>query len=64
MPNKEKFQLCWTCKNACGGCSWSREGKPVEGWTAEPTHIETNRYYADSYKILKCPQYEEEVRRK
>ena len=22
-------QICWTCQNACGGCSWSSELKPV-----------------------------------
>ena len=34
---KEKEQICWTCKNACGGCSWSRNLTPVEGWKAEKT---------------------------
>lgn len=38
---KTKFQrketLCWTCQNACGGCSWSKSFTPVEGWDAKPT---------------------------
>lgn len=34
MENK-KDQLCWECKNACGGCEWSANLEPVPGWTAE-----------------------------
>ena len=53
----QDFQPCWTCKNACGGCSWSREFIPVDGWTAEETHIKSNVGYEESYKIIKCPEY-------
>lgn len=56
------FQPCWTCKNACGGCSWSREFKPVEGWTAEPNYLKSNGVWADTYKIISCPQYEKDKR--
>lgn len=45
-----KDTLCWSCKNYCGGCSWSREFKPVKGWTAK----ETNQ----GYLVLKCPKFE------
>lgn len=37
--------ICWACANAVPdadgerGCSWSREGKPVEGWVAERRDI-------------------------
>ena len=48
-----KEQLCWTCHNACGDCSWSSCFQPVEGWTAEKVHRKTY----DSYKIEKCPEY-------
>lgn len=58
----DDFQPCWTCKKACGGCSWSRSFTPVKGWEAVPTHIPSNGEYADSYKIIKCPQYEAEKR--
>jgi len=51
------YQPCWTCQNACGGCSWSRSFKPVEGWTAEKTFLQSNGEYAESYKIIKCPEY-------
>ena len=56
-------QPCWTCKNACGGCIWSREFKPVPGWKAEPTIIPG--HYGDtqnSYKITYCPEYLEDKR--
>lgn len=52
-------QLCWTCKNTNGNdCSWfSKEAKPVEGWTAKPTIIKNNDGIMKSYRITKCPQY-------
>ena len=51
-----KEQLCWTCHNACGDCSWSSCFQPVEGWTAEKVHRKTY----DSYRIEKCPEYVKE----
>lgn len=59
--DKERYtnnQPCWTCKNACGGCSWSREFKPVDNWIAKPCTLISNGEYADTYKILYCPQWE------
>ena len=56
----EKQQPCWTCKNACGGCSWSREFKPVEGWEAVPRSIKSNGIHAETYKIINCPEYVKE----
>lgn len=61
-------QPCWTCKKACGGCSWSKCGEngrpqfaPVDGWKAIKT-IKKHKGYEDmeSYKILFCPEYEKE----
>ena len=56
-----KGQLCWTCKNANGNdCSWfSKEAEPVEGWTAKPTIIKNNDGIMKSYRITKCPKYEQ-----
>ena len=48
--------LCWTCVNACGGCSWSNTLTPVEGWTAKPVKIKNCTI--PSYKVIKCPKYE------
>ena len=53
--------LCWTCRNAVPnldgsrGCSWSKELKPVEGWTARKTHF---RYGKFGFLVKKCPEYE------
>jgi len=59
------MQLCWNCKHACGGCSWSRNFTPVEGWTAAPTVINVERTRRGkpfvrsiaSYDIQSCPQF-------
>ena len=54
-------QPCWDCVNACGGCSWSREGKPVPGWEAEQTSILCctggQAVRTESYKINFCPEF-------
>lgn len=49
-PNDSK---CWDCKNFAGGCSWSKEGKPVEGWTAEFSNKSLK-----SYRVVDCPLFE------
>ena len=42
--------LCIECSKACNrGCSWSDEGIPVDGWTAEETRL--------GYLILECPEF-------
>lgn len=57
-PKPKKEQLCWSCKNACGGCSWSISLTPVEGWTATPKKIKCHDgIIINSYKITECPQY-------
>jgi hypothetical protein len=55
--SKETFTKCWTCRNACGGCSWSREFKPVKGWDAVKTYLPTNGEHAESYHVINCPEY-------
>lgn len=54
----ERFpdQLCWRCKNACGNCSWSRDFKPVLGWTAVETFKDGNI----TYSVTKCPAFKPE----
>ena len=59
--NNRHMQLCYSCKKACGGCSWSKKFEPVEGWTAVPTIIRNgfrNHQDTQSYKITACPEYE------
>ena len=55
-----KYSLCWTCRNACGGCSWSRDFQPVKGWEAVPTYHISNGEHANSFHVYKCPLYKEE----
>lgn len=51
-------QLCAKCRNACGGCRWSDELLPVEGWNAEPTKIYINKGKPiDSFHVIACPMY-------
>lgn len=72
-----KPTLCWSCKNACGGCSWSKSFAPVEGWTARPTKVvkwgrwktksgkSVRRAYEEqSYHVEACPLYQREKKRK
>lgn len=52
-------QPCGYCKKACGGCSWSRNFKPVDGWKAIPTLLDkgNGNKPIESYKILFCPEF-------
>ena len=52
-----KETKCLTCRNCFGGCSWSFEFIPVDGWKAIKTHIPSNGEYAESYKVIECPEY-------
>ena len=53
-----KTQPCWNCTRCNdAACIWIREGKPIDGWTAEKTYIEGNGSYSNSYKIIYCPNY-------
>ena len=57
MRREEYGQLCWRCKNACGGCSWSRNKTPIKGWDAEPDIVKDKEGYFHSYKIKNCPEF-------
>lgn len=51
-------QLCESCENACGGCRWSDELLPVEGWNVEPTKVYIDkRKPIDSFHVKSCPMY-------
>lgn len=52
-------QPCFSCKKACGGCSWSRAFKPVQGWKAIPTKINQGWNTVESFHIIFCPEYKE-----
>lgn len=56
-------QLCWDCKKATGGCSWSKNFIPVPGWTATPAVIKStsgrnNVMITETYSITACPEFE------
>ena len=53
--SKWKEQPCWTCQNACGGCSWSDCLQPVEGWKVE--RVKKKTVPEQGYRILFCPEY-------
>lgn len=57
--------LCWSCINAVPsadgkrGCSWSRNGEPVEGWDAKMQRVKVNRGSSVvSYHVKSCPKYQ------
>ena len=65
MDNRKKKgaqTLCWSCKNACNKCFWSKYFMPIHGWDAEPTEItqktDCGIRSIKSYYVKACPQYE------
>jgi hypothetical protein len=54
---RDNEQLCFSCKNACGGCNWSRDFSPVIGWDATPSIVKDKEGYIESYRISGCPEY-------
>ena len=55
--NVRRGTLCWECKNACGGCSWSRHFIPVSGWDAEETTLKCLDGDIKSFFVNSCPEY-------
>lgn len=55
MPKVLPPTLCWDCENAVGWCSWSKDLKPVDGWTAEYVPDK------DSYYVEACPQFQRDA---
>lgn len=57
---KYSMQLCWSCRNAVPtedgacGCEWSREFRPVPGWTAEALE---KPGFGLTWRITECPKY-------
>lgn len=55
-----KMQLCWSCRNAVAtaderwGCEWSRELRPVPGWTAE---LVQKAVMGLTWSVTRCPKY-------
>lgn len=49
--------LCWKCRNALGGCSWSDKFEAVKGWKAEATTISNGCGEVPSFIVRDCPQF-------
>lgn len=68
VPIRDTSNICFFCKRACGGCSWSESFDPVPGWTAAATrrvyrtHRGFYQHVVDSYHITACPEYEPDDR--
>lgn len=62
----ELSTICWDCKRAVMGCSWSKRYTPVPGWNAIKTQIAVNdkgrQRYCESYKVIECPLFEADGR--
>lgn len=57
ITNYRSGQLCWSCANATGKCSWSQSFIPVEGWVAKPKITKDPEGNINTYKIISCPQF-------
>lgn len=61
FPTKRSSTLCWKCGNYGGGCNWSREFEPVEGWTVEengpPTFLMAHNKEVPTITVIECPEY-------
>lgn len=55
------YTLCWDCKNALGGCSWSQRFDPVDGWEAIVTkpavYLSEAMQKIPDYCVIKCPEF-------
>lgn len=62
--------ICFDCRNACGGCSWTEINpdtkqprfEPVPGWTAKPVLLNVGALrdrarLIETYHVTKCPQF-------
>lgn len=60
---RDKTNICFNCKKACGDCSWSEKFEPVPGWTAKKVMLNLGvthkkRRWAETYYITACPEFE------
>ena len=66
-----KEQPCWSCRKACGDCSWTEVDpetgqiryEPIRGWDAEQVEFQGGRGLGNTYKIYECPEYDKEPER-
>lgn len=61
----KKSTICWDCKKAIKGCSWSKSFVPVRGWDATKTMLfassgrrEKKKFrHVESYIVSSCPEF-------
>lgn len=67
-PSSWKTNICFDCKKACGGCSWSERFEPVPGWKAkkvvQKSIVDKKVRVCDTYQIVSCPLFERDEKRK
>ena len=66
---REKANIFFNCKKACGDCSWSEKFEPVPGWTAKKVMLKTGTSgkkprWVETYYITACPEFETDQPRK
>lgn len=54
--------LCWDCELNSGGCPWSEDFTPVEGWEATKHEFDYRKYESHSYEVSACPLYQKQDR--
>lgn len=54
--------LCARCGTSILRCPWLRWLKPVPGWLATPTIVESHSVQIDSFCVHECPLYESEAK--
>ena len=54
------FTICWECKNATGGCSWTQSFIPVTGWKATIIKPTSTKPYS-TYIVEECPEFERDA---
>lgn len=59
---KSSQTICWECRNAVNGCSWSRTFTPVKGWVAEREDREYDPVWrpgqiTTTYTVRCCPLF-------
>ena len=76
VPVASQSNICFDCKKACGGCSWTEVNpdtgevrfEPVSGWTAEQTYLlvctHGNKKWVQTFRITACPLFDQDDKRK
>ena len=53
----QKDSLCWECRKAVGGCSWSREGRKVKRARVEKKTVKYGNRLLCLSIVARCPEF-------